>query len=333
MANMTAIAALKRLNKENPNVILVFGEESMLINENKKKYLKINKVLNNNDINFTKTTSDSIEDSLKNIINMPPMFAESRVIVIDDFEKVWSNSSLRESFNDSIKKLPNTTKLLLIDNEKPNKRIKVYKTIAKLGFIIECNEMNTTELVQWINREFKRHKTAINKQAIEHLISQVGSSMHDLIGEINKLVAYCANDKTVTIAKIDTVVIPSVEAGIFACVDALGQRDIKTAYLQLKGLIENGEPPLRILAMFIRQIRLIMRTKLLQEQEFSTFYIMKELSIPEFVVKKLYKQTSNFTVNELKKLLLSLNETEDKIKTGKLEAKLGLKTWLLNTAN
>ena len=333
MANMTAIAALKRLNKENPNVILVFGEESMLINEIVKKYLKINKVLNNNDINFTKTTSDSIEDSLKNIINMPPMFAESRVIVIDDFEKVWSNSSLRESFNDSIKKLPNTTKLLLIDNEKPNKRIKVYKTIAKLGFIIECNEMNTTELVQWINREFKRHKTAINKQAIEHLISQVGSSMHDLIGEINKLVAYCANDKTVTIAKIDTVVIPSVEAGIFACVDALGQRDIKTAYLQLKGLIENGEPPLRILAMFIRQIRLIMRTKLLQEQEFSTFYIMKELSIPEFVVKKLYKQTSNFTVNELKKLLLSLNETEDKIKTGKLEAKLGLKTWLLNTAN
>ncbi|QOR34335.1 DNA polymerase III subunit delta [Clostridium sp. 'deep sea'] len=333
MANMTAIAALKRLNKENPNVILVFGEESMLIKEIVSKYLKVNKILNNNDINFTKTTSDAIEDSLKNIINMPPMFAESRVIVIDDFEKVWSNSSLRESFNDSIKKLPNTTKLLLIDNEKPNKRIKVYKTIAKLGLIIECNEMNTAELIQWINREFKRNKTAINKQAIEYLISQVGTSMHNLISEIHKLIAYCASDKTVTIANIDTVVIPSVEAGIFACVDALGQRNIKTAYLQLKVLIENGEPPLRILAMFIRQIRLILRTKLLQEQEFSTFYIMKELSIPEFVVKKIYKQTSKFTVNELKTLLLSLNETEYKIKTGKLEAKLGLKTWLLNTAN
>ncbi len=329
MARLTAIAALKKLRQENPNIILLYGTEKMLEKEVVNKYLVINDIDDNNSFNYSRSSCTAIEDDLLNTMLMPPMFAAARVIVVTDFEKVWTNSSLRKSWSEGLAKLPKTTKLLLLDAGKPDKRQKVYKAIDKLGFIVECIELKTGELKKWISREFKKEGKQADPQTIEYLISLVGRSMLELLNEINKLIAYKAEDTNITAEDIDLLVAAAVESGIFACVDAIGQRDIPKAYRELKLLQATGEPPLRILVMIIRQIRLIIRAKLLQERGYTKYSLMKELKVPEFVLKKLYQQTVNFSVNELKDLLLSLNKIEENIKTGKINPKLALELWVI----
>jgi DNA polymerase-3 subunit delta len=76
--------------------------------------------------------------------------------------------------------------------------------------------------------------------------------------------------------------------------------------------------------MLTRQFRLIYQTKLLYSQGFDKNSIARKIKIPPFVANKCIKQSSNFTLPNLKQSLNECLEIEKDIKTGKIDSKIGI---------
>lgn len=333
MAQLNAIVALRKIKKEAPQVMLVYGAEEALVDEVIRQYLSLNGQIDRDSLNNASFSAKETESSsIFQILHTPPMLAMSRVVTVSEFDLVWASKDLRQEWLNAIDKLPLTTKLLLKCDNKPDKRQKLFKRIDEIGYVVECQRLNNTELAQWLGRELKRNGKQMSNEDKSYFIEVAGTSLQILKLELDKLLAYTVNEKIISRKIIDSVVAPSLEAGIFACVDAIGQRDVKKAYSELENLFAVSEPPLRILAMIIRQIRLVYKAKLLDAEGATTYKLMKELSIPEFVAKKLIQQTYNFNDQELKQVLYSLNDLEERIKQGAVEPKFALEYWLLRTA-
>jgi DNA polymerase-3 subunit delta len=116
----------------------------------------------------------------------------------------------------------------------------------------------------------------------------------------------------------------SQDAIIFDLVDALGHRDGSTAAETLHHLLEEGEHPLGLLGMIVRQFRLLVEVKALKAKGASSRDIAQALKIHPFPASKLYRQATHFTAAQLEKVYRHLSDTDVEIKTGKIDSELAL---------
>ncbi|MFP4457126.1 MAG: DNA polymerase III subunit delta [Clostridia bacterium] len=325
----TAMEVLRNLKTKYPQLLLLYGEEDILIDEIVKRYIEEFEV---DQFNYTRVDVDKIDaDDLEQLIYSPPLFAKARVVVFDNFDQAFSNKQLQEEFINVLEEISKTlTKIILISESSPDRRLKLYKRINNIGIVAESKQLSMNEQYQWLRRELKRRDIFMSNEVEQEFLLQVGSSLRDLTSELDKVSSYKADsNKVVSLEEVRMVVSPSVEASIFRCVDALGQLNIREAMIELELLWTANEPPLRVLAMIIRQMRLLYQIKLLLEQRSSNEKMRKDLGVPNFVLKKLQNQSYNFSLNGLKNQLKSLRKLEEMIKTGKMQPKYAIELWVL----
>jgi DNA polymerase-3 subunit delta len=139
-----------------------------------------------------------------------------------------------------------------------------------------------------------------------------------------KLVTYTGLERPITGTDVEMLVPYSQDAVIFDLVDALGHRDGRTAAETLHRLLEEGEHPLGLLGMIVRQFRLLVEVKALKAQGASSRDVAKALKLHPFPAGKLYRQATHFTAFQLEKVYRYLSETDVEIKTGSIEPELAL---------
>jgi DNA polymerase-3 subunit delta len=123
---------------------------------------------------------------------------------------------------------------------------------------------------------------------------------------------------------VDEVVPYAQAAVVFDLVDALGRRDGRTAAQTLHRLLDAGEHPLGLLAMIVRQFRLLIQVKELKTEGANPQTIAKELGIHPFPARKLHNQAAYFTAAQLEAVYRHLLETDVGIKSGEIEAEVAL---------
>ena len=115
------------------------------------------------------------------------------------------------------------------------------------------------------------------------------------------------------------------EESIFDLVDSVGRQDSARAMLLLHQLLDEGKEPLYLLAMVIRQFRLLLQTRSLQDTRTPRPQIMKALRIGHgFVADKLAAQANNFCLERLDAIYHDLQRIDVGIKTGQVDADLAL---------
>jgi DNA polymerase-3 subunit delta len=114
------------------------------------------------------------------------------------------------------------------------------------------------------------------------------------------------------------------EADIFEMVDALGRRDIRRATALLHRMLDEGKAPLYLLAMIVRQFRIMIQVKELASLGANPDETSKRLRLHGYVVKKALAQARNFSFDELTSMYDSLAEYDAAIKTGKIDDDLAL---------
>ena len=107
-------------------------------------------------------------------------------------------------------------------------------------------------------------------------------------------------------------------------VDALGRRDGRTAAQTLHRLLEAGEHPLGLLAMVVRQFRLLIQVKELRTEGASSQEIANALGLHPFPASKLHNQANHFTAAQLETVYRHLLDTDVAIKSGEIEAEVAL---------
>jgi DNA polymerase-3 subunit delta len=195
---------------------------------------------------------------------------------------------------------------------------------AALGFF----HLKEGELQQWLTREAQAHGKTLTLAGAQRLVDMVGDNLADLASELEKLTLFAGAEKTLTPNLVSQLASHSRTYNIFALVDALGEAGAQKRLSALAHLLDLGEPPIRILVMLARQLRLLLRFK---DSPPGTppEALARSLEIPPWKIKDFAKQAARFTAPALQAHLRRLHQTDQQLKTSAGNPRLWLEWCLL----
>lgn len=222
--------------------------------------------------------------------------------------------------------LPPSTILIFCESKALAAKNPVLSQAKKLNANIQAFAApGAKDLSRWIVERTKVHQGTIDFNAAALLAQNIGPNLRMLDQEIRKLMLYRGDNKPITIEDVQ-VMAPYIQSAdvIFSLVDAIGQRDPRTAATYLHRLLEVGEHPLGIFGMIVRQFRLLIQVRWLGDRHMSEPDIAARLKLHPFVTGKIRTQAQRFTPEQLRTAYQLLVDSDLAIKRGLLESETAL---------
>jgi DNA polymerase-3 subunit delta len=153
----------------------------------------------------------------------------------------------------------------------------------------------------------------------------VGPNLRILNNEIEKLTLYVNGQRPIQVADVELLVPYREEAEKFGLSNAIGQRNARRAYDQLRKELDEGQNPMAILHSIAAQVRALIEVKDMAERGLSPAEIAAAKGWrSDYAAKMRLREAANFSMRRLEEILEILLETDVEIKSGRLEAALAL---------
>jgi DNA polymerase-3 subunit delta len=180
---------------------------------------------------------------------------------------------------------------------------------------VECSHLAGAKLHDWVTHTVAQRGYRIAPQALRALLHEQQPDLQSLRQEIEKLCTYVGETSEITLNDVQEVTHTSRLQSIFALSDALGTRQISPAFIVVERLLNQGEPPLVILSMMVRHIRLLWSIKQLEQQRHNASHMAKTLGLPLAVCRQLVAQSQHFSLEHLRRLYVAALEADLAFKT------------------
>jgi DNA polymerase-3 subunit delta len=257
---------------------------------------------------------------------MPFMTAKRLVIVKGYLGQVKNKPDEIDQLIEYLNHLSPTTDLVLVEHESLNRRQKVLEAAAAIqAEIIHFAGLNKNNLRSWIIKKTREHKATIEPGAAELLGRLVGTDLHTLNNELEKLALYVAGRRPIQKADIELLVPYTEEAENFGLTNAIGQRNARKAYDQLHKLLDEGKHPMAILGTIAAQIRGLLEVKDMAERGLPPPEIAKIKGWnSDYPARMRLKEGAKFSMVRLEEILEQLLQIDLDIKTGQVDSMLAL---------
>ena len=256
-----------------------------------------------------------------------PFLADRRLVIVKGLlTRVAADKRYLRGLVDYLPGLPPTTRMVFVEDRPLSSRHPVVRLAAEepRGYVKRFDRPGKKALPRWVEKRVRKHGGAIEGAAAAYLAEAVGANLRLLDQEIVKLVTYTNGERAITRTDVERLVPYAKSIVVFDMVDALGRRDGRTAARTLHRLLDEGEHPLRLLAMVVRQFRLLIQVKELRNAGASTRDVAERLHLHPYPAEKLCHQATYFTGAQLKRVYRRLLETDEAVKTGQMEADVAL---------
>ena len=170
----------------------------------------------------------------------------------------------------------------------------------------------------------------LDNKTINYLINYLKNDNERIINEFEKLKSYKWNEKEITIADIDKIVVKDVDDDIFTLINSIVRKDIEKSFQIYQRLLEKGEETTKIVITLLDQFRLIYKVKVLMQDGKSKDNISSMLKEHPYRIKLAMEASYSFTYKELTNYMKSLGEIDVNIKTGNAANDLGFDLFLLS---
>ena len=97
----------------------------------------------------------------------------------------------------------------------------------------------------------------------------------------------------------------------------------------LRNQIRNGTDRMAILAMLLRQYRLLQHIRIMQYEKCSPDFIRSSLGVPPFAVEQYIRQASGYTGGQIKKAVRICFDAEYAVKSGRIQQEGAVETVVL----
>lgn len=312
---------------------LFFGEEKLLI-ENAVKYLS-NIYIKNGTESFNVINYNGKDVKLENIISAAetyPIMNAKKIVIIKDVAEFVKNESITDDFYKFLDKISEFSIVLFLETEDLNKTTKFYKYFKKNNRNVEFPRLDSRDLYRFVETYFTREKKKISSSDISYFIKEslynsknADVKLLDLRNEINKIIS-STRGEVVKREDIKRSMTENIDTNIFMFLDALMLRNTDEALVQLDNLYKINEPIQKIFIMIVRQTRLMLGYKILNEKNFSADEIMNKLGIKKYEYSKIVKTSLNFKFEFLRKFYGELLRTDEIFKTTSIDSYIELQS-------
>ncbi len=265
-----------------------------------------------------------------------PMMAEQRLVIVRDSALLLSGRARDEAADSErltgyLPKLPPHALVVFYCHGVIDGRKKLSVALNKLAKVVKFDALSDDELTRWVRAQLKAEggKTIGDREA-QKLVFTAGRDLTLLSGELRKLAHYLGDREAVEAADIDAVVTRSLECTVFQLVDALVEGKEAQAFSLLSAMLEAGEEHLRILAMVLRQYRMLLQIKWMQAEGVDRGAQQRRLGVAPFLFDRAQKQAQGYTLERLKRAVALCVDTDYAVKSGRMREEAALERAMLS---
>ena len=312
-------------------LVLIYGQEQYLIDGAlkmaKQKY--ITEGAESIDFNIIDTRSDDqfSFDRLDEMVSMPPMMSDRRLVIIR--QSGITGKEVTDKELDMLKNIPSSCVVLFVEDEADAKR-KVFKAFVQNGTVVFMGAMEEDDISARVARMFGRYNLTIDSRASMSLISRCGSGMLTISSEVAKIALYCQNAgfTRVTEEIIEDCCPPDLSGRIFDIMDACGSKNPAKALGTLNNLIAMREPVIQIRVQVINHLKRLIMAK----EAGSGSKLAAEAGMNDYYAGKLVSQAHNFSMNRLISTYLAACQSDSDVKHGLIDERYALEIILVKAA-
>ncbi len=258
-----------------------------------------------------------------------PFLADKRLVIVREHPALMGRADADERLLSYIPNVPDSAVLVFIARGKADARKKLYAAIKKRGGIVTFAPLTDAELNGWIVKTFASLGKSVTPQTASVLSFTVGADTALLRREIEKLSALAGDRDAVTEEDVHAVATRSVECTVFEMVDAVVAGQQGKAFGLLRDMLTTGSDRLGILAMLLRQFRLMQHIKIMQYEKLSPGDIKQRLGIAPFAAERCMRQAQGYTGGQVKRAVQICLTTEYKVKSGQYNQEGALEAAML----
>ncbi len=324
-------------NSQVSNVVFFYGKEDFLITWAKKQMIEhfVHESTKALDFTLLEEGHRSVEKIVE-VGETLPLFSKRKVLLLEEFSPVWgkveggfSDNEL-ERLTDFFRQLPSTTQVIMTSSnpmgwDRYRKKTDFFKNLEKIGAIYHFTTLEMVDLKKFIVKRLGQENKKASTSVIEQLILQSGYLNEDmdytlshLEKDLEKIIAL-AEKEVITSEEINLCISHSLEHNTFKLLDAVSNNRKDEAFRLVHDLLYSGVNEFLLLGSVISQLELLLQVKELRNEGHNLRQMQSILSVHEFRIKKAVKFVQNYSEKKLAEMLKNAFETEQYIKSGKLQ--------------
>lgn len=313
-------------------LFVIYGTERLLMDQrlqNLKKQFHCNEEM----MNFSSydINKDNMESVLEDVM-MPPFLSDNKMVVIKNVDFLTTKKLKKDNHDEEMLMqcfdyLDEHVHLVIFHDQKNfDERKKIVKLLRKRAKFFEINPLNYYKVSDTTRQAVKNRNCVIDDDALELLLSRKGTNLIDIVNEVEKLCLYSQHiDKKC----VDRLVSKPLDENVFDLTTAILNKDKGKIFSIYHDLMVLNEEPVKLIVLIANSMRLLYQVKLLDRKGYNDQEIAKMLGVNPFRLKYIRNGGKEFQIDELLKCLNELSLLDVKIKTGKIDKKLGLELFML----
>ena len=284
---------------------------------------------------------DGLEELNENLMENPstdaliaaaetlPFLADKRLVVVREHPALAGKAEADERLTEYMAHVPDSCVMVFLCRGKADARKKLYRAIQKHGAVVTFSPLSDAELNAWIIKAFSALGKRCAPQTASLLAFTVGNDTALLRAEMEKIAALCGEREDVADEDVRAVATRSIECTVFEMVDAVVAGQEGRAFSLLKDMLLSGSDRIGILAMLLRQYRLLQHVKIMQFEKKSAQEIKQRLGVAPFAAERCIRQAAAYSGKEIKQAVDICLDTEYRIKSGRLNQEGALEAAML----
>lgn len=243
-----------------------------------------------------------------------PMMAQRRFVLVRGVDQLSdADQEQLAGYLDN----PVDTTCLVLTADKLDGRSKLARSAKKLGVLSTAVPLKQSGVRRFIEGEARQRKLQLRADAAAALADALGTDLAAIDDALERLELYVGPGNAIDLAAVEACVSRARVESIWALVDAIGLRDRRTALGAAASLLSAGEPPLRILALIARQLRMVARVRGALQAGMAPQEAARVAGAPPFKAQELAASARRFAPRTLAQAFCVVAETDLALKGSK----------------
>lgn len=314
---------------------ILYGEDSYLLQQELDKILKEHL---GKEVELNTTTYSAIQTSMNEILDDAmtiPFFSDTKAIVVQQANFLTASKEVQVDqdmlLNYVSNPLPSTILIFIVEHEKLDSRKKLVKEMMKYCCTKELKKLDEEGKARFIRQQIKERTIKIEENALTELIHRLPTQLQIIEKELDKLQLY---GEKVDLRIVKNIITRPLEDDVFQLVNAVVNKNKKKAFEIWRDLCVLNKEPIAIIGALASQFRFLYQVKALQEQGIRNKNdIASQLKVSSGRVYYALETCRKFNLAAIHEQLHALALLDQKIKSGKIDKKMGFELYLLGIKN
>ncbi len=241
------------------------------------------------------------------------LFASRRAVVVRGADGLKGEGDELSAYLED----PSPEARLVFMAAKPDKRRTVWKKLLERAQSHSAEPLKGRAARGYVADQVRRRKLALHDEAFEELFERVGQDLRRLMGELEKLEAFAEGQKgPLTAEEVAAVLGRGLAQPLYRIGDAFTTRRRAELLALMETVLEEGEPPLKVLATLHYAARRVRAARALRDARVPREALASRLGVPPFKVQELMEASRAWSEAELETAVAALSEADRRVKTG-----------------